>query len=172
MRDGERYREEEQILWTIVIDDLRGTTHQVYGNMSDPTYLIDRDGRVAFYNMWTHVPTLYRAIRALMRQGGSGVALNGIDRGMHFAPAMTAGWRSIQRGLPQSYLDLETAAPTMGASLWLGYQLRPLLAPITQRERPLPIAAKISLAAAGIGLSFLLARRDFQHRPRVNNERV
>jgi hypothetical protein len=82
MRDGQRYRAEQGIPWPIAIDDLSGTTHQVYGGMADPTYLIDANGRVAFYNMWTHVPTLYCAVRELAHQGGVDTVL-GRDRSHH-----------------------------------------------------------------------------------------
>lgn len=118
--------------------------------MADPSYLIDKSGRVALYNMWTHVPTLYSGIVDLLEQNGEGIVQGGIDHVMHFAPAMTAGWRAIQRGLPQSYIDLETAAPTMATSLWLGNRFRKLLAPVTQREKPLPGSAKLALSAMGI----------------------
>lgn len=161
MRDGERYLQEEHIPWSIVIDNLSGATHQAYGSMADPTYLIGKDGRVSFYNMWTHVPTLYRAISELLAREDTGVVLGGIDHTMHFAPAMTAGWPAIRRGLPQSYIDLESAVPGMGASLWLGYQLKRILRPITQREKPLPLAAKVALAAAGLGAAFWTAKKVF-----------
>ncbi|MFO1533578.1 MAG: hypothetical protein ABR562_07810, partial [Thermoplasmatota archaeon] len=45
---------------------------------------------------------------------------------------------ALRRGLPQSYLDLELASPGAGALTWAGYQLRPLLGPLTQRAKPLP----------------------------------
>lgn len=159
MRDAERYRREEQIPWRIAVDSLDGATHRAYGSMADPSYLIDQDGRVSFYNQWTHVPTLYKAIRSLLAQSGTGSVQGGIDHVMHLAPAMTAGWPSIQRGLPQSYIELETAVPSMGASLWLGYKLRSILAPITQREKPLPGRTKVALAAIGIGAAVLIGKR-------------
>jgi len=43
----------------VLVDDYEGTTHRAYSQaMADPAFLLDTDGRVAFYNMWTHVPTL------------------------------------------------------------------------------------------------------------------
>lgn len=126
-------------------------------------FIIDRDGRVAFYVMWTHAPTLYKAIEQLMRQDGHGVVNGGVDRTPHILPAMTDGWNGLRRGLPQSLIDMETATPTTGVSAWLGHQLRPLLAPLTLRAEPLPPAAKAGLALGAVALVVLGAqafRRD------------
>lgn len=159
LQDARSYKREEGILWTVLVDDLEGTVHQVYGGLSDPIYLIDTDGRVAHYTMWTHVPTVHTAIRALMAQGGRGVVKGGIDRVPYLLPWMTDGWRGLRRGLPQSFTDLETAAPGMASSTWLGYQLRPLLAPLTLRATPLPAPVRIALAAAATAMIALAARR-------------
>lgn len=157
LRDAERYRREERIPWPVLVDDLDGTVHQAYGGLADPSYLIDVDGRVAFYDMWTHAPTLHRAIRALIDRGGRGVVLDGIDRTPHMLPALTAGWRALERGLPQSYVDLETASPGAGTVTWLGARLRPVLAPLTLRATPLPRSARIALAAGAAALAGLAA---------------
>ena len=132
--------------------------HRVYGALADPTYLIDRHGRVAFYNLWSHVPTLARAVDELLRQGGSGVVLGGFDRGPHFFAAITNGWPALRRGLPQSYIDLELAAPGSATSVWLGYQLKPLLAPIALRAKPVPRAARAALAIGALGVLLAAAR--------------
>lgn len=157
--DAQRYQREEGISWPVLVDDLPGTTHQVYGGLADPTYLIDSEGRVAYYNMWTHAPTLYEAIAALLAQGGQGVVLGGIKRWPYMGAAMTDGWRGLRRGLPQSFNDLMLAAPGSPILPWLGYQLRPLLAPLTLRAKPLPVSVKLGLALGGALLAGLAIRR-------------
>jgi hypothetical protein len=159
MEDAQRYGREEQLPWPVLVDDLAGMVHQVYGGLADPTYLIDTDGRVAFYNMWTHVPTLYEAIQALLKQDGRGVVNGGIDHVPHLLPSMTDGWKGLRRGLPQSLIDIETAGPGTGVGPWLGYQIRPLLAPLTLRAKPLPTPVKIVLTVAAVALLVLGARR-------------
>jgi hypothetical protein len=102
-----------------------GTSHQVYGALANPTYLIDADGRVAFYNMWRYAPNLYREIEDLLQQGERGVVLGGIDHVLHLGSTMIHGWRGIQRGLPQSYLDLERSAPSSASDCgWVTYCAR------------------------------------------------
>ncbi len=155
IQDGHDYQHEDRIGWPVLVDDLAGTVHQVYGGLADPTYLVDAEGRVAFYNMWTYGPALHEAIEALLAQGGRGVVRGGIDHTPYLLPALTDGWRGLRRGLPQSYTDLMTASPGMASMLWLSYQVRPLLAPFTLRAEPLPAPVKLGLA---VGAGLLLAR--------------
>jgi len=147
-RDAEEYKQEEAIPYPVLVDDLQGTAHQVYGGLADPTYLIDADGRVAFYNMWTHAPTLFGAIEELLNQGGRGVVKGGTHRTPHLLATVTDGWKGLRRGFPQSVIELETSAPGMASGPWLGYQIRPLLAPLTLRGEPLPAPVKFGLAVA------------------------
>lgn len=156
MANARRYQQE--VAPRVVVDDLPGTVHQTYGSLADPTYLIDAEGRVAFYNMWTHAPTLHTAITALLDQGGRGVVLGGYDRLPHVLASMTDGWRGLRRGLPQSFTDLETAAPGVASGSWLGFQLRPLLAPLTLRAEPLPAPVKAGLAIGAAALLLIGAR--------------
>lgn len=161
LRDAQRYKDDEGIPWPVLVDDLEGTVHQVYSGLADPTYLIDADGQVAYYTMWTHAPNLNEAISALQQQGGRGVVKGGIDHVVHLFPTMTDGWKGIRRGLPQSYIDLETAAPGMGSGIWLGYQARPVLAPLTLRAKPLSANERglLTLGAVVAGMFAIRALR-------------
>jgi len=74
-------------------------------------------------------------------------------------PAVTVGWRALQRGLPQSAIDLETAAPGAASGTLMGYLLRPLLRPIALRAQPLSTRAKVGLAAGAAAAAVLGAGR-------------
>lgn len=140
-------------------DDLAGTVHQVYGGLADPTYLIDAEGRVAYYNMWTFAPNLDQAISALLEQGSVGIVAGRVDHVLHPWPAITDGWKGLSRALPQSYDDLERAAPGSAAAIKLGHALRPLLAPVALRAtRPSPTARTLAVAGAFLA-GFVLTRR-------------
>ena len=149
-REAEAWKSEGSVPYPVLIDDVDGTVHQVYGGMSDPSYLIDSNGKVAFYCMWTHAPSLYEAIEALLNNRP--VPHDGIDKGVHLAAAMTNGWPALRKGLPQSVIDLETSFPTSSAGPWLGYQMKALLAPLTLRAEPLPPHVKNSLRVAGVAV--------------------
>ncbi|MFN3648110.1 MAG: hypothetical protein ACK47B_00910 [Armatimonadota bacterium] len=162
-RDAERYAREERIPWTVAVDDLDGTVHQVYGGIADPAYLIGADGRVSFYSMWTNVPELEKALGELMTQDWQGVVRGGLLRRPDMVPILTEGWPALERGLPQSYLDLELAAPGSATLSWLGYQLRPVVQPAARAVTSLPAPARVGLAIGAIGLAVFglraLARR-------------
>lgn len=81
---------------------------------------------------------------------GRGLVKGDWDRLPHLAPSMTDGWRGLRLGLPQSAFDMTVSAAGVANMTWLGYQLRPVLAPVTLRERPLPVLAKVSLAVLGL----------------------
>lgn len=158
MADARAHVIDDGIPWRVLVDDLEGTVHRDYGMLADPTFLIDRDGRVAFYNAITHAPTLHRAICDLMEWGGLGVAGRGFDRRVHAMPIVAAGWPAIRRGLPQSAIELELALPGGAALPFIGAALRPALRPIALRGTPIPrgvrwgAAAALSLAAVAVVL--------------------
>ena len=61
---------------TIVVDDLDGTLHRVYGGRPNMSWIIDHAGRVAYKADWTSAPDIRSAleetlrVRELKRQGG------------------------------------------------------------------------------------------------------
>jgi hypothetical protein len=162
LADAGRYKLEENIPWPVLADDLEGTVHQVYGGLADPTYLIDADGRVAYYNMWTHAPNLHQAISTLMEQNERGVVNGGIDHVVHMLPSLTHGWKGLGRGWPQSFTDMETAAPGSASSVWLGYQLRRVLEPWTLRAQPFTFPVKPVLAIGAALVVFGMLRRAYR----------
>jgi hypothetical protein len=147
VRDAQAYQREEGIPWTVLVDDLEGSVHRGYGGLPDPAYLIDAEGRVAYYNLWTSAPSLYRAGEQLLRQNGRGVVLGGRDRIPHMLPSIAGGWRATERGRPESVTDMLKTVPPAVPLMWLGSRLRPLLAPVALRDRPLPLPVKFALAA-------------------------
>ena len=43
---------------TILVDDVEGTGHELYGTLPNMTYVIDRGGKVLFRSDWTDLPTI------------------------------------------------------------------------------------------------------------------
>ncbi len=152
MEDARRYRDAEEIPWRVLVDDLEGRVHQVYGGLSHPTYVVSSEGRMSFYNMWTHAPSLHKALDELTNPDGACVVRGGIDRKPHVMAYMVNGWPGLARGLPQSYFELEKTIPGMARSIRMGYKLKPMLAPIALRSKPLPITTRAMAGGAGVYL--------------------
>ena len=69
------FKAEFNVERAILVDDLTGTAHKLYGSLPNMTYLISRGGRVLFRADWTDPPTIEYAInyvlnsRARRREG-------------------------------------------------------------------------------------------------------
>lgn len=69
------FREKFQIERPILVDDLVGTGHKLYGALPNMTYLIGRRGKVLFRADWTDPPTVHSMLnyvlgsRARRREG-------------------------------------------------------------------------------------------------------
>lgn len=171
MADGERYRRSEQIPWPVVVDDVEGTVHRTYGGLSNPSYLIGTDGRISFYAPVTGAPRLHRALEELMAGSGRGVVSGGIDLVPHLLTTFTEGWRALERGRPQSTDDLSRALPGSVALLLVGRSVRPVLAPLALRARPLPGSTQALLLGVGAGALLSLRCRFHTRRERALDRR-
>jgi hypothetical protein len=155
---AELFRQADQVPWPVLVDDLEGTVAHAYTTLPNAQILIDADGIVAFRGDVAHGPTLYRALNELIQQGGRGVVPHSDDSMPHMLGPMAFGWDGVERGGEVSTHDLWSKAPPMAANLWLGNQMKPLLAPLASRGKPLPKGVK--LAAGAVLLGLLLSRLD------------
>jgi hypothetical protein len=60
------FRAEFKVERPILVDDLTGTAHKLYGSLPNMTYLIGRGGRVLFRADWTDPPTIEYAINYVL----------------------------------------------------------------------------------------------------------
>jgi hypothetical protein len=165
MESAREYKREEEIDWPVLVDNLTGTVHRTYGGNASPLYLIDAAGRVAFYGVLPHVPTLKQAIdRLLAQEGGRGTLADEVDRRPHIFASLVDGWRGPKRGGMRAVLDYELAVPGAATLTFLGHLLKPLLAPLALRAEPLPAPARLALGGTLVGATalgaWLLRRRD------------
>ena len=143
----------------MLVDDYAGTTHRTYSSeMTDPVFLIDGDGRVSFYLMWAHAPTLKRAIDELLERGGRGVVADGMDKTLHLFASFVNGYRGLLRGGKRAVREYNTGAFGAGALTLLGSKAKPLLAPLALRAEPLPAEARLALLLGGLAFVALVAR--------------
>lgn len=159
LEDARAYKRAEGIEWPVLVDDYEGTVHRTYSReMADPSFLIDSEGRVAFYCMWTHAPTLKRAIDELLEQGGRGAPVaGGIDQKPHLFASFVDGYRGIRRGGKRGVREYITGGLGAGILTILGNKAKPVLAPIALRATPLPLAARLTLGGGAVAVAGLVA---------------
>jgi hypothetical protein len=154
---AEFFRRADGVPWPVLVDDLAGTTAHAYTRLPNAQFVIDADGVVAFRGDMAHGPTLYRALESLLQQGGRGAIAHADDSMPHMLATTTYGWDGIKRGGEVSTHDVWTGAPPMAVNLWLGDQMKPLLAPLAGRGKPIPTGVK--LAAGAVLLGLMLSQR-------------
>jgi hypothetical protein len=159
---AEFFRQADQVPWPVLVDDLQGTVAHSYTTLPNAQFLIDSEGTVVFRGDVAHGPTLYRALDRLLQQGGRGRIPDADDSMPHMLGPMTFGYDGIARGGETSTHDIWKGAPPMAANLWLGNQMKPLLAPLASRGKPIPTGVKIAAGALALGL--LLSKRDRRRR--------
>lgn len=162
-REGRR---EEGIPWTVLVDDYAGTWHRAYsGEMTDPVFLIDADGRMAFYLRWAHAPTLKRAIDDLLERGGRGAPVaGGIDRTPHLFASFVNGYHGLARGGRRAVREYDAGAFGAGVLTYLGSKARPVLAPLALRAEPLPLGARLALLLGVLAATAALSARSLRRR--------
>ena len=159
-RHAREFRQLERIPWPVLVDDLAGSVHQIYGELPNSAYVIDAAGRIAYKDQWASAPNLKRALDELRALGGTGAPVaGGVDRAMHLLGPTIFGWEAIRRGGRRAIRDTVLKAPPIAAMLFLGQYLAPILSPLARRTRPLPILARAAvLTILLIGLALAIRR--------------
>ncbi len=157
LEDARAYKRDEEIEWPVLADDYEGKVHRTYSReMADPSLLIDSEGRVAFYCMWTHAPSLKKAIDELLERDGRGVVAGGIDQKPHLLASFADGLRGLKRGGKRGVREYITGGLGAGILTILGNKAKPVLAPIALRATPLPLAARLAFGAGSLAVAGLV----------------
>jgi hypothetical protein len=105
-----RVVDEEREGRTVIVDDLAGTAHQLYGAMPNTVHVVAPDGIVAFRAMWNDPPAVEAALRRmLVGQDARAVKTRFRPAGMVTVVRVLrrAGWRAL--------LDFVVAFPRLAS---------------------------------------------------------
>ncbi len=110
---AERFREEEDVDIPIVVDEVDGKIHKKYGSLPNPTYIIDKSGRVAFRALWTRPRVVKEALQELLerqqeRNTGHAIVKGGEDRSTPITYAMLYTHRALDRGGDKAVEDFRS----------------------------------------------------------------
>ena len=125
---AEEFRDEEDIEMPIIVDDLTGRIHRKYGTLPNPTYIIDRSGRVAFRSLWTRPNMIAKALHELIeKQDASGndhfIVWGGEDTKPPLTYAMLHTHRALDRGGDPAIRDFRDEMGRAGWALDMGSRI-------------------------------------------------
>lgn len=169
VRAAEVLRNEEDLEMPILVDDLGGKVHRRYSGQPNPTFLIDKSGRVAYRQLATNPSELREAVQELLqRQEERGVE-HAIVRGgqsdsMPALRPMLYAHRALERGGDRAIDNFRNELGFPGRMMVAGSRVaRPVA------EHPRTSLATLVAIAGVIGLGLWAGRelrdRRFARRP-------
>src|SRR5205085_773655 len=89
------------------VDELTGAIHRKYGKLPNPTFIIDKSGRIAFRCLWTQPRVLRAALEELLetqedRGVDHAIVAGGDDSAMPMKTSFLHSPRAISRGGDQA----------------------------------------------------------------------
>ncbi len=172
---AERFRQEEDVVMPIVVDDLDGDIHRKYGRLPNPTYLIDKSGRIAFRSLWTRPGIVEDALEELLeRQQERGVehavVNSGQDTTMPSTYAMLHTHRALDRGGRRAIHDFRRELGLPGRVAVMGSRIAE---PIAMNPVRAILTAAITggVITAGVFIGRALRNRRLRLREPYNFER-
>ncbi len=142
---AEEFRDEEGVEMPIIVDELNGRIHRKYGTLPNPTFIIDKSGRVAFRSLWTRPNVIAKALEELIdKQEETGedhfVVLGGEDTKPPITYAALHTHRALERGGEQAIQDFREEMGRAGWALEVGSRI----------VQPVALNPGKAFAAAGI----------------------
>ncbi len=103
VKAAELLRESESVEIPIIVDELDGKIHRKYGKMPNPTFIIDKSGRVAFRSLGTRSSVIAAALDELLevqREQGKehAIVCDGEDLSLPSAQLLWRAHRALERG--------------------------------------------------------------------------
>ena len=167
-RAAQLLRDEEDLKMPVLIDDLRGSVHRKYGKLSNPSYLIDKSGRVAFRCLYAQPSLLENAIDELLgfqqRTGKDrAVVAGGEDVRIPKSFPLLYTYRALKRGGREAIANFEEALGVPGKMVVASSRIAQ---PVVEHPGKTAAAAALTagVLAAGIYTGYKLRRKRFAGR--------
>lgn len=125
---AEFFRDEEDVEMPIIVDDLKGAIHRKYGSLPNPTFVVDKSGRIAFRCLWTQPDVIAEALDELLeaqeeRDTDHAVVHGGEDRSVPMRRALFHTHRALKRGGRQAIRDFHQEMGTAGRAAEIGSRI-------------------------------------------------
>jgi alkyl hydroperoxide reductase subunit AhpC len=152
VNDAELLRDAEGIDVPIIVDELNGNIHRKYGKLPNPTFIIDKSGRVAFRSLGTRASVINAALDELLEvQHETGkdhaIVCDGQDLSLPSPQLLWRAHRALERGGRRSIANFRREMGLPGRVILISSRLA---GPIV--ENPGKTAAGVIAAALVLGL--------------------
>jgi peroxiredoxin len=103
VKAAELLRDSESVGMPIIVDELDGKIHRKYGKMPNPTFIIDKSGRIAFRSLGTRASVIAAALDDLLeiqREEGKehAIVCDGEDLSLPSPQMLWRAHRALERG--------------------------------------------------------------------------
>jgi peroxiredoxin len=162
-------RDQEQIDFRILVDELGGEVHRQYGALPNASFIVDKSGRVAYRSLASHTGSLGAALEELLERQK--------ERGVHHAvvhggedaitPSLKTflnAYRAIERGGYDAVVNFRGELGFPGRVVLRGGRMA---RPMTEHPA-ITITTVVGVAAAvglGIWAGYVLRKRRFARKP-------
>jgi peroxiredoxin len=152
LKAAELLREAEGLDIPILVDDVSGKIHRKYGKLPNPTFLIDKSGRIAFRSLGTRASVISKAIDELLevqRRSGDqhAIVCGGEDLALPSPYLLVRAHRALERGGRRSISNFQREMGVPGRMVLAGSRItEPIF------ENPAKAAAGALAAALVLGL--------------------
>ncbi len=163
VRAAEVLRDDEELEMPVLVDDLGGKVHRKYSGQPNPTFLIDKSGRVAYRQLATDTSELRDAINELLdrqRERGVGHAIvhGGQNLEMPALRPMMYAHRALERGGQRSISNFNNEFGIPGrVAIAGGRMARPVA------DHPVVTLATAAAIAGAIGVGLWIGS-ELRHR--------
>jgi hypothetical protein len=160
---AERLRDDEDVDIPIVVDDLDGKIHRKYGKLPNPTFLIDKSGRVAFRSLSTQPSVIAEAIEELLevqrgRDVEHAIVRDGEDLSLPSPYVLLRSNRALERGGRRSVRNFRKEMGLPGRMVLASSRVaQPILD--NPGKTVASVAAVAAVIGAGIWVGLLLRRK-------------
>ncbi len=151
VKAAELLRESESVTIPIIVDELSGDIHRKYGKLSNPTFIIDKSGRIAFRALATRASVISSALDELLELQRKGkqhaVVQDGEDLSVPSPYLLWRAHRALERGGHRSISNFRKEMGLPGRVVLAGSRVaEPII------ENPGKTVAGVIAAAVVLGL--------------------